>query len=83
MDDILASALTDNGSSIHIATLSRETIEAAGAEHLGYIGYFLFETNDMPDTKGINILGKVSSLEAGFRLIELWSNRFQNLAVDA
>jgi len=76
MDDILASATLSNGSSIHIATLSRKTIENSGADHLGYTGYFLFEANDTPESKGISILGKVSSLEAAFRLIELWSNKF-------
>jgi len=75
MDDILASASTNNGSSVHIATLSRKTIVDAGAEHLGLSGYFLFETHDTADTKGINILGKASSLDAAFRLIDLWFAR--------
>ena len=72
MDDILASARLGNGSSIHIATLSRKTIEDSGAAHLGFSGYFLFEADDMPETKGIRVLGKASSLEAAFRLIDLW-----------
>ncbi len=77
MDDILASAPIGNGASVHIATLSRKTIEEAGADHLGFHGYFLFETNDTPETKGINVLGKVCSLEAAFRLIDLWLMRTQ------
>ena len=72
MDDILASATLGNGSSIHIATLSRKTIENAGADHLGFSGYFLFEANDTPEAKGISVLGKALSLEAAFRLIDLW-----------
>ena len=75
MDDILASATLGNGSSLHIATLSRATIEESGAEHLGYCGYFLFEAHNMPDTNGIRVLGKVESLEAAFRLIDLWGTR--------
>jgi len=75
MDDILASATLNNGSSIHIATLSRKTIVKAGAEHLGFAGYFLFEANDLPENKGINVLGKVTSLDAAFRLIDLWTAR--------
>jgi hypothetical protein len=72
MDDILASANLGNGSSIHIATLSRQTIVEAGAEHLGFSGYFLFEAKEAPGTKGISVLGKASSLEAAFRLIDIW-----------
>ena len=75
MDEILASAAIGNGTSVHIATLSRKTIEDAGASHLGVDGYFLFEANDMPDRKGITILGKVVSLDAAFRLIDIWSIR--------
>jgi hypothetical protein len=75
MDDILASANLGNGNSIHIATLSRQTIVDAGAEHLGFSGYFLFEANDIPALKGICVLGKASSLEAAFRLIDIWGRR--------
>ena len=75
MDDILASTSIGNGSSLHIATLSRKTIEDVGAEHLGSNGYFIFEAHDEPNMKGINILGKVASLDAAFRLIDLWAVR--------
>lgn len=75
MDDILASANLGNGSSIHIATLSRQTLIEAGAEHLGFSGYFVFEAKDAPGSKGIFVLGKASSLEAAFRLIDIWSGQ--------
>jgi hypothetical protein len=75
MDDILASISIGNGSSVHIATLARKTIENAGAIHLGVDGYFLFEATDMPDKKGIIILGKVASLDAAFRIADLWALR--------
>lgn len=75
MDDILASSDLGDGRSLHVATLSRSTIERAGADHLGFAGYFLFETCEAPNAKGINVLGKASSLEAAFRLIDLWSVR--------
>ncbi|HAE03233.1 MAG TPA: hypothetical protein DCL95_15885 [Rhodospirillaceae bacterium] len=75
MDDILASVAVGNGLSVHIATLARKTIENAGASHLGSDGYFLFEATDIPDRKGITILGKVASLDAAFRLIDLWTLR--------
>lgn len=73
MDDILASANLGNGRSIHIASLSRETIVSAGAEHLGFSGLFVFEADDTPEAKGISVLGKVCSLEAAFRLADLWA----------
>jgi hypothetical protein len=75
MDEILASANLGNGRSIHVATLSRQTIVGAGADHMGFNGYFVFESNNTPEAKGISVLGKASSLEAAFRLIELWGLR--------
>jgi hypothetical protein len=75
MDDILASAQLGNGRSVHIATFARQTIIDSEAEHLGFGGYFLFEANDLPGEKGINILGKVSSFEAAMRLIDIWMSR--------
>lgn len=77
MDEILASASIGNGKSIHIATLARETVIQSGAEHLGFAGYFIFEANDIPGEKGITVLGKVSSLEAAFRMIDIWSGSKQ------
>jgi hypothetical protein len=77
MDEILATAKLDNGKSIHIATLARQTIIDSGAEHLGFLGYFLFESSDLPGEKGINVLGRVSSLEAAFCLIDIWRLRPQ------
>jgi hypothetical protein len=75
MDDILATANLGNGRSIHVATLARQTIVEAGADHLGFNGYFVFEADDSSAAKGISILGKASSLEAAFRLIDLWGLR--------
>ena len=72
MDQVLASASIDAERSIHIATLSRATIEAAGAEHMGFDGYFLFESCDSQAAKGIEILAKAASIESALRLIEIW-----------
>lgn len=71
MDDILASSDLGNGRSVHLASLSRETIVESRAEHLGFQGYFLFEVSDKPGASGINVLGKVASYDAAIRLIEL------------
>jgi hypothetical protein len=75
MDEILGTANLGNGRSIHVATLSRETIANSGAAHLGFSGYFVFEADDTPDSKGIAVLGKAASLEAAFRLIDLWATK--------
>lgn len=75
MEEILASVNVDNVRSIHIAELARQTVIDSGAEHLGFGGYFLFETNDGNIAKGISILGKVASLEAAFKMVDLWQAR--------
>jgi hypothetical protein len=72
MDEILGTANLGNGKSIHIATLSRQTILEADAQHLGFSGYFVFGSDDTADLKGISVLGKVCSLEAAFRLMDIW-----------
>lgn len=74
MDEIIGSANLGAGKSIHVATLARQTIFEAGASHLGYEGYFVFETDDSPEAKGINILGKASSLDAALRIADLWTD---------
>lgn len=73
MDEILGSANLGNGRSIHVATLSRQTIIDAGAQHLGFGGYFLFEVVVDGTASGIDILGKATSLEAAFRLVDIWA----------
>ena len=75
MDGILASYAIDDHRSIHIAELARQTIIDAGAEHLGFGGYFLFESNESPSVNGISVLGKAMSLDAAFRMIEIWGGR--------
>lgn len=73
MDDILISAEIGNGRSVHIATLARQTIVDSGAEHLGFSGYFVFESSDVPGEKGIDVLGKAPSFEAAMRLADILS----------
>ncbi|WP_176086904.1 hypothetical protein [Martelella sp. HB161492] len=73
MEDILASVRLDNKKSIHIAALARQTIIESGATHLGFDGYFIFETNDDSHSRGISVLGKATSIEAAFRMIDIWS----------
>ena len=71
MDDILVTTEIGNGRRICLAALSRETIAESGAEHLGFEGYFIFETNEIPGEQGIVVLGKVASFDAAIRLIDV------------
>lgn len=83
MDQIIGTADLGDGASIHVATLARQTILDAGAGHLGLEGYFVFETNENREAKGINVLGKASSLEAALRLVELWTGTHVRLPLGA
>ena len=71
MDDFLATKAIGNGRNLHIASLARHTIEDCGAAHLGYEGYFVFETSDLPDRNGITIFGKTASYEAAIALADI------------
>lgn len=72
MDGILGTAEIGQGRSIHIATLSRQSVIENHAEHLGFDGYFLFETTDDPNVTGLSILAKALSVDAAFRMLDVW-----------
>jgi hypothetical protein len=72
MDEILGSVRLDEKRSFHLGQLSPHTLNALEAAELGFDGYFLFETDDNAQTKGIKILGKAPSLDAAFRLLDIW-----------
>jgi len=74
-EGFLGSAKIDNYRSIHIAELSRQSIIDGEAEHLGFGGYFLFETEDGSARRGIKVLARVASLDAAFAMLDLWSAR--------
>lgn len=71
MDDFLATKVIETGRNLHIASLSRHTIEDCGASHMGYDGYFVFEASDLPNQRGIIIFGKVASFEAALALADI------------
>lgn len=75
-DDLLFVGRLDEHRSICVSSLARETVEEAGADHLGGDkGYFIYEVNDNPLANGISVLAKVVSLDAAFRLIDLWRDQ--------
>lgn len=71
-EGFLGTAFLDNHRAIHIAELSRESIINSGAEHLGFGGYFLFETSEARFPQGIKVLARLASLEAAFSLLDVW-----------
>lgn len=73
MDDgYLGSAKIDNNRSIHIAELSQQSIIDSEAQHLGFGGYFLFETEEGTPRRGIRVLARVASLDAAFEMLSIW-----------
>ncbi|WP_222626075.1 hypothetical protein, partial [Meridianimarinicoccus zhengii] len=68
-------AKIDKYRSGHIAELSRESIVQSDAEHLGFEGYFLFETNEASGLRGIRVLAKVASLDAAFSMLDFWAQQ--------
>ena len=72
-DDLFVVEQLDEYRSICVSTLARATVDDANAVHLGGDrGYFVYEMDDRPDVGGLHILAKAASMEAAFRLIELW-----------
>jgi hypothetical protein len=74
-DDLLFEAKLDEYRSICLSPLARETVEEAGANHLGDRGYFIYEVDDSPISNGISVIAKFASLDAAFRFIDLWRAR--------
>jgi hypothetical protein len=53
----------------------RQAQTAFSEEHLGFGGYFLFETRHDRTRRGINILARVASLDAALEMLEIWGGR--------
>lgn len=68
----LGSVRIDGKRSIHIAELSQQSIIDSEAQHLGFGGYFLFETEDGSCRRGIRVLARVASLDAAFEMLSIW-----------
>lgn len=72
MDEILGSFRLDEKRSLHLGVLSPHSLAVLEAEELGLDGYFLFETDDTKESKGIKVLGKAPNLDAALRLLDIW-----------
>lgn len=80
MDDYIASADLGSGKTIYIASLARQTVIDAGASHMGFGGYFIFEVDDVVPHRPLNILAKAASLESAFRIADLWAAQAKRAA---
>jgi hypothetical protein len=75
-DDLFVIERLSNSRSLCISTLAKETITESESQHLGSDkGLFVYEVDDSLDASGVQVLAKVASLEAAFKLIDLWKGR--------
>lgn len=72
MDDVFLKAKIDDTRSICISPLPAKTYKEAGGKGLGgEYGYFIYEIDSTyPDT-GIEVIGKVASIDAALRIFEV------------
>jgi hypothetical protein len=70
-DDFLGTIKVRNGGTLHVASLSRQSIIENEAEHLGFDGFFVFQDVNSGTQQGIKILGKACDYDAGVALAEL------------
>jgi hypothetical protein len=75
-DDLFVVERLDNSRSLCLSTLALQTVAEADAAHLGGDrGLFIYEVDDSGAERGIHVLAKAASLDAAFRLIDLWRMR--------
>jgi hypothetical protein len=75
-DDLFVVERLGNSRSLCLSTLALQTIVESEASHLGGDrGLFIYEVDDSSTERGIQVLAKAVSLEAAFRLIDLWKSR--------
>lgn len=72
-DELLVVKPLSNTRSLYISTLSRKAYDEAGGDAFASDrGYFLYERDERPNGNGIEILAKLPTIEAAFKLIEIW-----------
>ena len=74
-DELFAVDQIDEHRKLCISHLAAKTVEEGAAHNLGAVGYFIYEVDDRPTGGGIHILAKATSLEAAFRLLDIWRGR--------
>lgn len=71
-EELLVVKRLSSSRSLCISTLSRKAFQEAGAGFESDRGYFLYERDERPNGNGIEILAKLPSIEAAFRIAEMW-----------
>lgn len=80
-DDLFLVERIGQGKALCLSTLARSTVNESDAAHLGGDrGYFIYEV-DETKRDGIVVLAKAASLEAAYRLIDIWRARAQQPAL--
>lgn len=75
-DDLFVVESLGNSRSLCISALALQTVTEADASHLGGDrGLFIYEVDDSQPERGVHVLAKAVSLDAAFRLIDLWRGR--------
>jgi hypothetical protein len=75
-DDLVVVERLSNSRSLCLSTLAYQTVVESEASHMGGDrGLFIYEMDENQGAAGVYILAKVASLDAAFRLINLWRGR--------
>ena len=75
-DDLFVVERLGNSRSLCLSTLAYQTVMDSEAGHMGGDrGLFIYEVDDAHEERGIQVLAKAASLDAAFRLIDLWRGR--------
>jgi hypothetical protein len=76
MDDVFLTARIDDTRSVCISPLPAKTYKEAGGKGLGgEYGYFIYEIDNANPNIGIEVIGKVASIDAALRIFEIISRR--------
>jgi len=74
-DDFFVATQIDEHRSLCISSISKKTFAEVGAEFFpSDHGYFICEHDNRQPASGLAVLAKVASLEAAYRLVDLWQS---------
>lgn len=74
-DDLFAIERINEHITLCLSHLAVKTVENSDVPALGSPrGYFIYEVDERPGIGGTRVLAKAASLDAAFRLLELWAS---------
>lgn len=72
-DDLFVAGRIDSHRKLCISPLSTKAVAEAEVDNLGgKRGYYIYEVDERPVGGGIRVLAKAASIEAAYRLIDIW-----------